>query len=112
MTSLEFFFLRHLQRPKYVVAESEELAIIVMIVSVVNCVILSAHDRLRITPHCIVDVCGPNSREKEKQYVSEIMHRKEEYACDIWRRLKNTIKRVERNRSPGCQRRWLVIFVM
>lgn len=36
-----------------------------------------------VTHHCVVDIGGPNPREKQQEHVGEVVHRNNEQTHDI-----------------------------
>lgn len=80
--------------------------------SVMHGVVLGAHDRFRVTPHRIVNVRRPDTREEEQEDVRQVVHRHEEQANDIRASLQHAINRVESNGAPRSQGQWLVVLVV
>jgi hypothetical protein len=83
-----------------------------VIVSVVDCVIGSSHDWLSAGRDRVMNASRPDTREEEKEHVSEVVHRDEEESHDIGRSLEHSIKGVKGDRSPRGERLVLVVFVM
>jgi len=49
--------------------------------------VLAAHNGLSVTPQRVVDVCSPNSREKEEEDVSKVVHGNKKEEKSVGRRL-------------------------
>mmetsp|Transcript_7942 Transcript_7942/g.29710 ORF Transcript_7942/g.29710 Transcript_7942/m.29710 type:complete len:429 (-) Transcript_7942:51-1337(-) len=105
-------FLGRLQRAPELVAIDEDLPEVVVVVRVVDRVVLGAHDRLDVSRHGVVDVCGPDAREEEHQQVRDVVARHQKHRNDVRRGLRDPVQRVERNAGPGRKRRRRVVLVM
>lgn len=109
---IELGLLRELQRAEDVIAKDEELTEVAMVMGMVHRVVLGAHDGFRVTPHGIVDVRGPDTREEEQEHVGQVVHRHEEQANDVRAGLQHAINGVEGNGAPRGQGQGFVVLVV
>lgn len=70
---------------------------VAVVMGVMHRVILGAHNRFRVTPHGIVDVGSPDTREEEQEDMGQVVHRHEEQTNHVRASLQHAIDGVKGN---------------